>query len=133
MKGIDGQIEEIITLLKSGMDHSEIKKMLLEQGCDEEIASALIKQADSFYLDDLMIGKPEAKPLLSRSMVGVLMIFVGVSVTILTYLGAIGYGGVYVFWYGPVLAGIGMLTARSGSRLKDIRNTFRSPYDRWKK
>lgn len=127
------QIELIIDDLKSGKDHTEIMQELLKDGYEETIAAALIKTADRIYLDDLLIGQPDHKPLISRSTIGILMIAIGVLVTVFTYLEAIGNGGMYVIWYGPILVGIGFLTAGNKSRLKAIRETFKSPYDKWRR
>ncbi|MEL6561407.1 MAG: hypothetical protein AAFQ94_24680 [Bacteroidota bacterium] len=133
MENHEEQIELIIDDLKAGKDHTEIKQDLLNTGVDEAIAAALIKTADSIYLDDLLVRQPVRKPLISRKTIGVLLIFLGVMVTIFTYIRADDEGGVYVIWYGPVLAGIGFLTARSKSRLQAIRETFKSPYDKWRR
>ena len=133
MDNHEAKIELIIEELKSGKDHSEIKQGLLNSGVDEAIAAALIKTADSIYLDDLLVKQPVRKPIISRKTSGMLLIFLGVVVTIFTYIRADDDGGVYVIWYGPVLAGIGFLTARSKSRLQAIRETFKSPYDKWRR
>lgn len=133
MKNQEAQIELIIEELKSGKNHTEIRQDLLSSGIDEEVANSLMKTADSMYLDDLLIGQPERKPLISRGKIGILMIVAGMLVTIFTYFRAMNEGGVYIIWHGPVLVGIGFLTARSKSRLQAIWETFKSPYDKWKR
>lgn len=128
----DAVHEFILDGLKEGKDRDDITQELLGAGVDKETIMRLLPIADNEHLTSLMTGEeslPKFK--INRRIIGYFLMYLGVAVTLGTYYFS---DNLYVIWYGPILAGVGLLVRSKRLNREDSRSRFsRSPYDVWRK
>lgn len=131
---MESKINYVVGEKKKGRDHSDIKRELVNSDLSDEMVQHIMKEADSIYLDSLIVEK---KPLLqfklNKRLLGIILVIIGVLVTALTYTGIIDLGGIYIIFYGPILVGIALWSKDARTRLDKKRNRSHNPYNRWRK
>ena len=94
---------------KSGKDRLEVKATLQALGLSQEEQEAALKEADDLHMNDL-ISSQSKPPLIPLKVKAYLLIILGVGLSLATYTGLIDLRGGFILWYGPPIAGLGMLT-----------------------
>lgn len=130
---MESKINYVLSEKKKGRDHSDIKKELNNSGLSDERVQHIMKEADSIYLNSLIV---ERKPLFqlkpNKKLLGIFLIVIGVLVTTLTYAGIIDLGGTYIIFYGPILVGIALWSKDATTRIHKRRNNSHNPYRKWR-
>lgn len=103
-------IEYFINEKRNGMDYSKINEILTSKNIDKNIIKSIIQKIDNQILNDekLIIKKLRAKELI---FVGFFIAITGLFITIGTYTGIINMGNSFLLMYGPILAGIGIISS----------------------
>jgi hypothetical protein len=128
-EAIDYVVEEKL----KGREYDEIKPELLAEGFSEKEADLIIKAGDDLFLTVLIEGRQEKSGFSwDYRISGYGLIILGLGFSLLTYVGIIDMGGYYVIWYGPVLIGISTLLYKGKRKLREQRNSFNTPYNKWR-
>ncbi len=121
-------VDYIISEKESGKSYTEIRAYLRDQKLSESEINDLIYASDHILLNKLA-NKESRLPQISNKTIGYILIFMGVFVTIYTFIKAEELGGYYVLFYGPVITGLGLLSNNRKSKRKRV---LRSSFSSWK-
>lgn len=137
MAELDPDLEDLVDYCmiekQSGTDYSLLRDKLRAKGLDQETIQIVLQECDDRLLEQLQTNSTSFN-LLDRlkPLAGRFMIYLGIVVTVVSYLMADENGGVYVIWYGPVLSGIGIVTTRKARKFLSRDSFFASPFQRWR-
>lgn len=92
-----------------GMEFSEMRKEMLNEGLDPEAVSIVIRSIDNKILngEKFKVRQSNKSELFY---VGLILLGFGVFFTAGTFMGWLGSGGGYILAYGPILGGFGLMT-----------------------
>ena len=97
-------IDSYLSRKENGMDFSEIRKELNARNLDADKIKFIIRE-----IDNQTLFKEQNKTLKVNSkaikVIGLVLMFGGVFVTLVTFLGVIDLGGSYIIAYGPIVSG----------------------------
>ncbi len=117
-KSINQLIQHFLEEKKNGMDFSEIRKTLEQNGIEEDKIKIIIRDIDNKILREEQIKSNNQK---ARELIyiGLFFTIAGLFLTIGSYTGFIDLGNVFVLAWGPVLGGLGTMFAGYGKLRKN--------------
>ena len=125
MEKLKNAIAEAIEAKEKGENNANIKNHLERKGFSENEAKQILKAADHHYLNRLM-ERPKNRLhfTFSNTIMGYILIALGSIVTLFSYLQIINFHGVYIFFYGPIVAGIAMIAADKKGKFNEREKEF---------
>lgn len=107
----------------AGKSYSELKVELLSREVDEEEIKSIFKEADREVLSDVKV-EPKSMSILPQGFLAHTLMFLGLALTLASIFLMNGSG--IIFFYGPILAGSGLLMRLRNQKLRDRRTKLRS-------
>lgn len=118
---------------RDGVDYTLLRNKLRSKGLDHDTIEVVLRECDNRYLEEIKPGERQPGILdRFRPIVARFLIYTGILVTVFSLVAPEFFGGFMVIWYGPVLAGLGMLTSRRGRRFFNKSPFFQSSIRRWR-
>jgi hypothetical protein len=117
------QIEYCVDQKHAGKSFGELKKEFLTKGMSEAEIIVLFKEADKHVLEEVHQA-PKKGFSLPQGLLGYTLMFLGLGLTLFSFLAMNGSG--FIFWYGPILAGSGILMRLRSQKLRQTRDRIRS-------
>lgn len=107
----------------AGKNYSELKVELASRGLTDSEIKSIFKEADREVLSDVKV-EPKAMSVLPQGFLAHTLMFLGLALTLASIFFMNGSG--VVFFYGPILAGSGLLMRLRNQKLRDRRTKLRS-------
>lgn len=119
----EAQIQYCVEQKQAGKSFGELKQEMLSKGMTETEILALFKEADKQVLEEVH-QVPKKGFSLPQGLLGYALMFLGVGLTLFSVMVMNGSG--FIFWYGPILAGSGILMRLRSQKLRQTRDRMRS-------
>ncbi len=131
-QNIKTAIKYVVEQKQNGREHSDLRKELVANGWHEKEVKLILNLADEIYFNNLEKQKKKLLKFNTKIYAYFLILF-GVTFTLLSHKGIFSLGNYYIIFYGPIVAGIGLLTYDKRKNTNHRQQKLKSPYNVWQK